>query len=160
MAALYQIEESGVEVACLASPQDLYYLLDDDCLLRPQSEIGYCEHCSGYTWIEDLSPPERNEEFADQEMRVWYSAFEQYLKSRASPPRCLHCGGLRVVSVGWDSEEQVNPITGKPYTVKLVSIVYIQGLAPLFLSKDGCRLELSQERTEQLAEKGRGHWVS
>lgn len=159
MAAVYQIEESGVEVARLALPQDLYYLLDNDGLLRPQSEVGYCEHCSDYTWIEDLSPPGRDEEFADQEMRVWYSAFEQYLKSRTSPPRCLHCGGMRVASIGW-AEELINPITGRACAVRVVGTAYIPGLAPLFLSKDGHRLELPPEQTKELAERGRGHWVA
>ena len=62
MGSTYKILEEGKEVSTMAQTYNVYYLLERDELLRSQTEIGFCKNCAAYTWVEDLTNYERDEE--------------------------------------------------------------------------------------------------
>lgn len=159
MSAIWKIEEDGTEVASLAAPENTFYLLDNDHLLVPQSEIGYCNGCSTYTWVENLNPPE-NSDLGIDDLIEWHKHLRQFLKTRTEPPRCLHCQALDIVRLGFDSMDGVNPVTRRKHAFSIAGTACFLEVPPLFLRPDGTRIDLPDDKAIELSKRGRGYFYS
>ncbi len=172
MASVFKVEEEGSKIGNMVMPFEAYYLLDGDYLVRPVTTMGYCAdctgECAGYTWMEDLSKQSVAEDFPDhtetlrearQEIQEWHQRLERLLENRKDPPHCLHCGGTRVTRLGIVlGGDGINPVNGKHYAITAMGQACFLKVPTIFLATEGCRIELPEQRAEQLAQRVRGHF--